>query len=318
MSDTLMKKARLVLAICAGAMSNSLLEAQIDRNFWKSDAEIDEFYGNAAPERGAAAQHASLASIMDRISKVNEHPDTENIGYCGEKLRKLSRGNIYQLKERFEVYDKVQETLLAIPGHSRYYADEIKREQKEVAQYPTNTGPRVTYDFNRGLHFMTMRYLPSPETISVLGEFLSDDIDTPVPLNSPDSDWGENPRANSYFSADTIHKIGLRNPPLSPTEPALMPEDHLALTRAWWDEIKSGRKAFSFVGQDVEYRFKPDGTWETMPLGSPPDRNRPLKRPDAVRPASPVSPAVHTRWWIGIGGLGLLALAIWLWRKKTT
>ena len=40
----------------------------------------------------------------------------------------------------------------------------------------------------------------------------------------------------------------------------------IADTRAWWEEIKSGKRAFSYKGQKVEYRFKPDGTWETIAL----------------------------------------------------
>jgi hypothetical protein len=93
------------------------------------------------------------------------------------------------------IYQKIQGELLSISGHARYFAEEIKREQKDVTGFPTNTGPRVSYDFNRTKYFETLVHLPSPETIAVLGEFLSDDIDTPRYRISPVSDWGENPRA---------------------------------------------------------------------------------------------------------------------------
>jgi hypothetical protein len=278
-----------------------------------------------APDRGAAAQHASLAAIMNRISVLDQHSVSENISYFGEVIRKLSRDNIFQLKERFQVYDKVQETLLSIPGHARYFADEIKREQKKVAHSPTITGPRVAYDRNRGKYFMILRHLPSPETIAVLGEFLADDIDTPGPLDPSKSyDYGI-PPANSQYSASAIDKIGLRNPPLSPTAPVLMPEDLLVVTRAWWDEIKSGRKTFSFVGQDVEYRFKPDGTWDTIQIGKSsvdgvPGKgktgDRPIKRSIPAHADTTETTCDYVWWWFGIGGVVLLAVAAWLWRKN--
>ena len=53
----------------------------------------------------------------------------------------------------------------------------------------------------------------------------------------------------------------------NPIRPAQNPVFHMiADTRAWWEEIKSGKRAFSYKGQKVEYRFKPDGTWETIAL----------------------------------------------------
>ena len=68
-----------------------------------------------------------------------------------------------------------------------------------------------------------------------------------------------------------IREIGLRNPPEPLDGLALYPDDLLAATRAWWEEVKSGKLTFSFKGQAVEYRFRPDGTWETIPIANPPD-----------------------------------------------
>ena len=99
-----------------------------------------------------------------------------------------------------------------------------------------NTGPRVSYDFNRKVYFQTLRHLPSPETISVLGGFLSDDTDTPTVRISPDSDWGENPRANSYHSSWTIMNIGLRDPPVAEEDRNVGVDERLARTRAWSGE----------------------------------------------------------------------------------
>jgi len=222
------------------------------------------------------------------------------------------------------IYLNIQEELLSIPNHARYFADKIKHEQSSVSQYPMNTGPRVAYDFHRYQYFKTLRHLPSPETISVLGEFLSDDIDTPTVRISPDSDWGENPRANSYHSSWTVMNIGLRNPPVGEEDKKVNVDERLAKTRAWWEEIKSGNRTFSFIRQKVEYRFKPDGMWETIAMLNPPnDAAKPAasaarleKHPPPQETKKGIPPQRLTLVWL-LGAAALLSAVGWLvWRKS--
>jgi hypothetical protein len=222
------------------------------------------------------------------------------------------------------IYEKIQDELLSTPGHAKYLALEIKREQKEVANYATSTGPRVEYDFNRARYFKTLARLPSPETIAVLGEFLSDDIDTPRPLNSPHSDWGENPRANSFGASFTIAATGLRDAPADKKSYDLSPEEHLAKTRAWWEEVKSGKRAFSFMGQAVEYRFKADGTWDTIPIANPPDDapKQEIKKVDEKPIKVPEQSEQHekkTYQWllVAVGVLLCVVCGLWMKRKMT-
>lgn len=224
---------------------------------------------------------AENATYETAISNTKTDPSVQNVINLGGHLRGVARYN--SSTGRSPYYDKIRETLIAIPGHAQYFADEIKREQKAVQRYPTNTGPRVSYDFSRTRSFDTLGHLPSPATIAVLGHFLSDDIDTPSELESPGSDWGPNPKANSYFSSTTIMNIGLRNPPVTSQRRNDDPVVRLAETRAWWEEIKSGKRAFSFLGQKVEYRFKPDGTWDAITLANPPDD---APRPPKMAPAN--------------------------------
>ena len=87
--------------------------------------------------------------------------------------------------------------------------------------------------------------------------------------------------ANSFLAAETLIRVGLRKPPVS--------EKHIDgnkilvdQCRAWWEKVKSGKIAFSLVGQNVEYRFKPDGTWESSLIDNPTD--------DVVKPPKVVNP----------------------------
>lgn len=260
----------------------------------------------------------SNATFDEAINRAVHEKSLNSIIDLGGHLRGIANYN--SIPQHHTYYSKIQSTLLSIPGHARYFADEIKREQKEVAQYPTSTGPRVSYDFKRALYFETLSHLPSPETIAVLGDFLSDDIDTPPRVIEPDSDWGENPPANSFGASYVISIIGLREPPV-PTES--YDQDsvvRLAKTRDWWDEIKTGNKTFSFKGQPVEYRFQPDGTWETILISNPPvDGPKPAATPTPeTRPEQREVPKAaptdqKAPWWqIGVGLLILLGSIILL------
>jgi hypothetical protein len=100
----------------------------------------------------------------------------------------------------------------------------------------------------------------------------------------------------------------------------------LASYRAWWEEVKSGQRTFSFKGQVVEYRFRPDGTWDTIPIANPPvdgpDENPPAATDSGKRDAPPTTVGFvksddHTLWWWVAGAVGMLvALAIALFRKS--
>jgi hypothetical protein len=252
-----------------------------------------------------------------------------------DKLESLSRGlrNMGYRRANYDghsvevdrVFEEIQFTMLSIPGHARYFADQIKLEQKKFTNDPTITRPRVAYNRMRGWNFLTMRHLPSPETIAVLGDFLADDKDQPGPRDPSKSYDYDIPPANSVHSAETINKIGLRNPPIKAEANAVHPDDLLVATRAWWEEVKSGKRTFSFKGQPVEYRFKPDGTWETIPIANPPDDGPKPVQPTAASekqaspPATvdPVNPEAHSVWWWIAGAGGVLVAVAFAWFRKS-
>jgi hypothetical protein len=124
---------------------------------------------------------------------------------------------------------------------------------------------------------------------------------------------------------DALGKIGLRNAP--PTRHNIFKDrDVLDACREWWREIEAGRKTFSFAGQKVEYRFKPDGTWDTIAIANPPDdgpeaaadseEDRPLRRPAPAQADSREASRGISWWWYGIGGAALLAACARLWRRN--
>ncbi len=210
------------------------------------------------------------------------------------------------------IFLKLQQELLSIPGHASDIANKIKREQEAVKDIPRLKGPRNDYDRNRGfLLGGVLAHLPSPETVQVLGDFLADDKDF------LDQIRGFEVLANSSYAMGALRKIGLRNPPQTGSitdNPA-----DIAIWRDWYEEIKSGKRTFSFHGQKTEYRFKPDGTWETITFNNPPN-DTPTPPPLAkviaqsvVKPSMPVNDSEEKQWaWI-IGVLAALLIGgFWL------
>jgi len=247
---------------------------------------------------------------MDNIGKL---PHEEQIKTLGNIVGPVGTNPIMDDEQR-AVFEKARQLLLAIPGHAQYFADALEAERSKLK--PGQTGGM--YDTHRFSYLQeTLAHLPSPETIRVLGNYLADDRDTPPPQPSDCISAPE----NSFMASEVLVKIGLRNPPVSEIG-IYRDRDNLAKHRAWWEKIKSGALAFSFVGRNVEYRFKPDGTWEATPIASPP--NDGVKSPKTANtaqerisqqtplPKATGTPLVGHLWaWI-IGGM-LVAVGGVLW-----
>jgi hypothetical protein len=94
------------------------------------------------------------------ISRLHEDPSSANVIELGQVLISIAYYN--SPPEINPYYSKIQKVLLSVPGHARFFASEIKSQQKEVAHHSTIPGPRGTYDFNRGHYF-----LPLPQNLWV-------------------------------------------------------------------------------------------------------------------------------------------------------
>lgn len=220
-----------------------------------------------------------------------------------------------------EIFKKIQDEYLSTPGHAQFFVDEIERERAAI-------DPR---ERSSSLHYFrckcieeTLVHLPSPETVKVLGNFLSDERDHIPPYISGDEYMSGSP-ANSRLACSSLSMMGLRNTGLRPaSESAFVRDEDLANARAWWEEVKSGKRTFSFIGQAVEYRFKPDGTWDTIPIANPPDDGpKPMiamvsPTPVPEPPSAAVRPVYGSWAWILIGTMGALALLVWLGLRKSS
>jgi hypothetical protein len=272
-------------------------------------------------------QNNYLDRLKDRFSQIKEDDPIENkIEKLGNILRWIESPELHpgRIEEARAFQKEVQNEIITIPGHAEFFAIKIREEQGRVKGIPLQSVPgRNEYNKNRYIYISkVLANIPSPETIRVLGEFLWDDKDNHP--RGPNDDWGPI-ESNGNLAGLALSQIGLRNPPMenvflgSPTE--------FNNWRAWYEEIKSGKRAFSFKGQNVEYRFNSDGSVSTTPIKVEEERPAPAPRkleaverqqPTAQAPTSTPAPVVEPtrRLWIIVGLLVTALIATGaIWRK---
>jgi hypothetical protein len=313
-----------VRAVFAMAFLLGELHSQDPIRRWevKTDNEIDAIYGKYAGKAGAAVQRKKLEQIHARIEDAVKLPHHEAIPTLTGILGDLCARGL-MIPERIPAFERTQALLSEIPGHARYFGDQVKGLQnalKGTVPQAIGSGKRYDYNQSRTLWIGRLRLMQTPESVQVLGEFLWDETDTPPP---PVPGTFE---ANCDLACRALSESGLRDSPqIIPY--TISPHDRV-FWREWYTEVKGGRKAFSFIGKNVEYRFKPDGTWETIAMQNPPDDGK-LPAVEA-RNAEPASTTHQARtveqpepqpgdgqWWlVGIGAavvavLGCLLRSRW-------
>jgi hypothetical protein len=141
--------------------------------------------------------------------------------------------------EEAAIYHKIRTMLLTTPGHATYYLDRWKENPKHPATR---------------FMFQYFRNLPSPETIGVLGELLSDE--SPRPKLAADH---SNIRAymEAYPNCDKaveVLTVLLQDPPTTMDNYSFGRD--LVIWQQWYERVKAGRETFRLVGDPVDYTLR--------------------------------------------------------------
>jgi hypothetical protein len=311
------------------ALAINYAEADVDRVRFTSDEEIDRDYlddPQILESQGANAQRQYLKKYEQSISDTKGLPRDQAIQILEPILIKIYTPNRFQVTERIAAYDKAQAAFLAIPGYSDYYIEQIEQSRAKAIAPGAEYRDTRNYDENRNSIFEVMANLPGPETIKLLGHYL-DDLRDPRedvvvcegglrPQKTLSDEEKENRRVrekpfdaaykgtNASYATVGLYRIGLRNSPTAQVDTTNWNiVEHIAHSKAWWEKVKAGQIPFSFVRQTVEYRFRPDGTWETTQLPiSVLERDKspaaPAQPPSTVRPdkrsSTPLGPLANT------------------------
>jgi len=248
------------------------------------------------------------------FNEIETYPEKEKIEILGAAVRAKSiTGRWEQLTEdQLAIGNHAAQILSVISGHAKFFGDRIHAAYEPLkgpnpGSFKSSAQSEMMYSFE------TLKNLPSPETVRVLGEMLSETWQLPLA--------GEyTPPALAYPAMTTLGDLGIRNAPWKPIIIVPDAEGAIPAWQVWWEEVKSGKRSFSFVGQKSEYRFKPDGTWDTIPISLPPGEVVP-KAPISVTPQAAIIPTVQAqdRTWLWITSLSVLLLAVvgWLIQKKS-
>ena len=231
--------------------------ADIDRNKFKSDQEIDEYYGASLEDRGALSQRKALAGWRQKILECRTLPSEEAIPILASAVSKIPKYSIFQSAERIAVFDLARNDLMALPRHAEHLANQIRIERAKNAvenERRVKNGDKPlwgSYDNVRMRTMQTLEHIPSPEVVKVLGEFLQDNEETQKPIRVgyvPDS-YG--PGSNASLAAEALRKL-IENPPVPKDQSYQLP-GAIPAWQSWYEQIKSGNRTFRFEGDPVEY-----------------------------------------------------------------
>lgn len=275
-------------------------------------------HSQARTEDDYQRETEQIALWEGRLAEAKKLPQHERLQKLLLGLRNMGhrRSNPERLSGVDVVFRDIQTELLSIPGHAKFIANEVERLREESQHLPREN--QSSYDAQRQVLIdETLRHLPSPETVQVIGHYLDDERDLPPPksLFLPE---------NAFLACNALADLGLRDAPVTKRPGFASWKEAVAKQRAWYAQVNAGIIPFSFIGQNVEYRFKPDGTWETLAMVNPSDDGprrinaeqsapvRPFRRPTGDSdPSGSTEGGSLWPWLFGIPVL-LLAAAIWL------
>lgn len=228
--------------------------AGIDRSQWMTDQQIVDSWANVWKSdkgpREVMKQHQALAKWKSDILSIDDRPSEEQIELLVTALRKMSRYDIFQLHERFEIYDMAQKRVISIPGHAECIRDRVLSAQNEVKAHLDDGQTSVKlgeYYTEKSRSFEALSHLPSAENVRILGEFLSDEWTGDLSIQE-----GAKVFPLSHDAVRAFGQLPLIGKPFPQTEGYQAPEQ-LEGWRQWYQEIKSGKRTFRFEGDPTEY-----------------------------------------------------------------
>lgn len=299
----------MTLLIISYQVAHPMTEAEREESRRIETSQVALWEENLAESRGKSGE--------ERMSMLS-------LGLRNMRYRNSRPGHSSGVTSLFE---RLQNELLAIPGHAEYFAAPIWKAYREYRDrsLPKPGESSGDFEWEAKIGMETLQHLPSPETVRALGGMLWEDWQYEP---GPNSTLQTVPSALAHQAVWTLLELPLRDKPTAFFD-RNKAKENLPAWQAWYKRLESGEIPFSFKGQSVEYRFKPDGTWDTIPIANPPD-----DAPKAELPAPPENeqakqPPTKTRAgnakkptmdWLLIGGLvallsGVAALAMRIRRR---
>jgi hypothetical protein len=198
-----------------------------------------------------------------------------------------------------------------MPGHAEYYGHRILepyRVAKRSLGDPDAYSPAMASYRNESLYgFDTLRYLPSPETVRVLGDMLSEEWKSPIPVQDG---MMENPLA--HYALRALAQLPLESKPAQTSADDHLEKD-LRSWQLWYEQVKAGTRTFRFKGDPKEYSFRDSRISAIDGAATGRSRTRPGQEPAAVSKESGEGAPVAV---IVIAALFVLLSALFFFRGR--
>jgi hypothetical protein len=181
------------------------------------------------------------------IESFREGKSEDSIKGLGRTVSGLGRHLDSISPEEKEIFDEAKQALISYPPAVDFFGEEIKKLMDEQV----GNGFTKSHPDQRYWYFETLDQLPSPETIKVLGELLFDERNPWIGRSGGDSNL---PAANATYSVEALNKIGLKSPPSVTSD--LNDEKDIKTWQLWFEQVRAGKRNFSFTGDDRAYTLE--------------------------------------------------------------
>jgi hypothetical protein len=187
-----------------------------------------------------------------RLDAANKLPDTnEKFDEIGKVIRGVGYFSGYKTRYNTEEFSRLllraQKAMIVIPGHADYLSKRIS-DLKPAWREDSN---KVSYDNTRMWTMQTLQYIPSPDAVRVLGEFLADEEQTQAPITPGSDPDSFGPGSNASLAVDALKNL-IEKPPVGADRNFQKPGDVLSW-QLWYEQIKAGNRFFRFKGDPTEY-----------------------------------------------------------------
>jgi len=295
--------------------------------------DADQVFDSISPQR-----KKNINDYKERFKKypsyIGKFPNNPSDDQIVEFSRTLS--NLKGIREYYpelipEVdlyFNQIQSKLLATPGH----AEAFERFYLKVKDAALNKKTHWGTVWQASQDLAVLRYLPSPETMRVLGRMMEDTKGATLEEKYP----GQNEDYIGYASSAaewavvSLDQIGIEDPPVpgdhSYNDTIGNAWDYLPAWQTWWQEVKEGKRTYKFKGSDVAYdfngpvkTFKKESSSTQTSERNPVSSDRTVRRDALIMEKEPVSESRGPIIWT-IAAVGALLIGMWrLWtaKKKT-
>lgn len=275
----------------------------------------------ALPEipRDAEGAQAQKDMRMAVIESLRRDPAADTFDSLGKMVRQLADSSYRGTPEKSEFLQEARQFMLSIPGHAEYFANRIKSRQRileDCLKGPSTDaiGTAQSKLLDEQMYgFATLKAMPSPETVRVLGEFLYDPWGLRPNLQPgeyPDLDE-EGITSHSSRALTALAALPLAHKPVQP-RPNRWVDYHQDIDawKLWYEQVRAGTRTFRFIGDPQEYNLQGPVAAAIEPTPARPPRPTDVVPPTPVE-VSPQSARRNTTIALSIALLLLVAAA---WR----